>query len=204
VGSAATAVHTKHSEWLASLPVRACACSRRGPQRWVVRCLQPLESSASVDLAASYDAVCSEAVFPPWRSSLCHPPADEEGSDSAQRIADQHGNMIQVCLLLLGTAFWGGDRIGASDPRFVVVDERKARKAQRLRILQVPTLWPPCRVTAGVRGGGRRRRRWWRKPAIEVDDPHFLMGTTNSQLQAERSDSCAWLGKGKHGKAEHP
>jgi hypothetical protein len=67
-----------------------------------------------------------------------------------QRIADQHGNMIQVCLLLLGTAFWGGDRIGTSDPRFVVVGERKARKAQRLRILQVPTLWPPCRVTAGV------------------------------------------------------
>jgi hypothetical protein len=114
------------------------------------RCLQPPESSASVDLAASYDAVCSVAVFPRWRSSLCHPPADEEGSDSAQRIADQHGNMIQVCLLLLGTAFWGGDRIGASDPRFVVVGERKARKAQRLRILQVPTLWPPCRVTAGV------------------------------------------------------
>jgi hypothetical protein len=107
-------VHNKDPEWSkSSLLVRACACSRRGPQPWVVAaassrghlliCLQPAGSVLRRSLA-----VCGSS-FLPWRSSLCHPPLCGHG--------DQHGggNMIQVCLLLLGFCLWGSNRhIGSS------------------------------------------------------------------------------------------
>jgi hypothetical protein len=125
----ATAVHNKDPEWSkSSLLVRACACSRRGPQPWVVAaassrghllicCMQPAGSVLRRSLA-----VCGSS-FLPWRSSLCHPPLCGH--------ADQHGggNMIQVCLLLLGFCLWGSDRHIGSSIRPWWVNAKHAKKA---------------------------------------------------------------------------
>jgi hypothetical protein len=189
-----TAVHNKDPEWSkSSLLVRACACSRRGPQPWVVAaassrghllicCMQPAGSVLRRSLA-----VCGSS-FPPWRSSLCHPPLCGH--------ADQHGggNMIQVCLLLLGFCLWGSDRHIGSSIRPWWVNVKHAKK-----VTNPPG--PHCSSLScngwGLRfeekgGGASRPSRWEIRLLIDT--------ITALQLQAERGDSYAWLGKGNHGK----
>jgi hypothetical protein len=77
--------------------------------------LQPPED---VDLLRA--ASCDHSSRP--GADSCH--LREDGGAISR---DQHGNMIQVCLLLSGTAFaFAWDRIGSS----ICPSERKARKAR--------------------------------------------------------------------------
>lgn len=76
--------------------------------------LQPPED---VDLLRA--ASCDHSSRP--GADLCH-----LREDGGAILRDQHGNMIQVCLLLSGTAFaFAWDRIGSS----ICPSERKARKS---------------------------------------------------------------------------
>ena len=128
-GLLATAVHNKDPEWSkSSLLVRACACSRRGPQPWVVAAASSRGHLLICLRALCYDAVsqCVAVVSRPGAVVCVTLLSAGECND-----ADQHGGgkMIQVCLLLLGFCLWGSDRHIGSSIRPWWVNAKHAKKA---------------------------------------------------------------------------
>jgi hypothetical protein len=153
-----------------------------------------LQRRRDVDLPASM-----QPHSVPATAQICVTCGTRWRSDFAQ---DQH-NMIQVCLLLLGTAFGGGESC-RSDRIDLSVRTQSTQKHGILRASPLFLFAPPCSVTAGV---SKKERRWSGGGGRGASQPsrceiHISMDIHYYYCLTTPGGTERCLGKCKHGNAD--